>query len=58
MYGNNEYVVDLENDGERIKRAKGSTIRNPDYYFRTDVTWSKITSYKIWGTFFTRNAYF
>ena len=50
-YGNNEYVVDWENDGLRIRNNKGSTIRNPDYYFRRGATWSKITSYKLSGRF-------
>lgn len=50
-YGNNEYVVDWENDGLRIRDNKGSTIRNPDFYFRRGATWSKITSYKLSGRF-------
>lgn len=50
-YGNDEYVVDWENDGNRIKKAKGSTIRNPEFYFKEGVTWSKITSYKLSGRY-------
>ncbi len=50
-FGNNEYVVDWENDGERIKKHPGSTIRNPRYYFQEGVTWSKITSYNFSGRF-------
>ena len=50
-YGNNDYYVDWENDGERIKRNKGSTIRNPNYYFKEGVTWSKISSYKFAGRY-------
>ena len=50
-YGNNEYVVDWENDGERIKSSKGSTIRNPSFYFKEGVTWSKITCYKFSGRY-------
>lgn len=49
-YGNNEYVINWENDGLAIKNEKGSTIRNEDYYFREGVTWGKICS----GTFSAR----
>lgn len=50
-YGNNGYVVDWENDGFRLKNATGSTIRNPEFYFREGVTWSKISSYKLSGRY-------
>lgn len=50
-YGNNEYVVDWENNGMRIKNSKGSTIRNPEFYFKEGVTWSKIASYKLSGRY-------
>ena len=50
-YGNNEYLVDWENNGQHIKEQKGSTIRNPEYYFKEGVTWSKITSYKFSGRY-------
>jgi len=42
-YGNQLFVVDWENDGERLFdfRPK-SVIRNPDYYFRESITWSLI----------------
>jgi hypothetical protein len=50
-FGNNEFVVDWENSGERIKAAPGSTIRNSDYYFREGVTWSKISSRQISGRY-------
>ncbi|MEG0456413.1 MAG: hypothetical protein RR559_13950, partial [Bacteroides sp.] len=49
-YGNNDYVVNWENDGYEIRHfcdEKGkqrSAIRNPTYYFRSSVTWSDITS--------------
>lgn len=43
-YGNNEYYIDWEYDGSRIKAFAGSTVRNPEYYFREGVTWSKIAN--------------
>lgn len=50
-YGNNEYVVDWENNGSRIRESGNSTIRNPEFYFREGVTWSKISSTKISGRY-------
>lgn len=46
-YGNNEYVIDWENDGKRVKDFPGSVIRNPQCYFRPSITWSKISSGSI-----------
>ena len=46
-YGNNECVIDWENDGHLVREYPGSVIRNPDYYFRPSITWSKISSGSI-----------
>lgn len=43
-YGNDEYIVDWENDGQSMKNYKGSTIRNRDFYFKECITWSNISS--------------
>jgi hypothetical protein len=49
-YGNQEYVVNWENDGQEIKTLEGSSGRiasrpqNTDYYFRRGVTWTDLTS--------------
>ena len=50
-YGNNEYVVDWEEDGKRIKAFSGSTIRNEQYYFTEGVTWSKISTSNFAGRY-------
>lgn len=48
-YGNNEYVVDWEDDGARIRSfvdADGDLLSRPqnmDYYFRAGMTWSTLT---------------
>ena len=48
-YGNQEYVVNWENDGEEIKNftdGQGrlrSRPQNTGYYFREGITWSKVT---------------
>ena len=43
-YGNQEYVVNWWNDGAEMRAFEPAVIRNPDYYFREGVTWSKVTS--------------
>ncbi|HPU07217.1 MAG TPA: BREX-1 system adenine-specific DNA-methyltransferase PglX, partial [Thermogutta sp.] len=49
-YGNQEYVVNWERDGEELYGFRPtSVIRNPDYYFRRGVTWS-LTSSKAFGS--------
>jgi len=43
--GNDEYVVNWENDGQELVDFKpNSVIRNPEYYFKKGITWSRISS--------------
>jgi len=52
-YGNNDYVVNWENDGSEIKNFKfedgkqRSVIRNEHTYFNESITWSKISNSTI-----------
>lgn len=43
-YGNHYYLVDWENNGERVKSTGHATIRNADRLFSKGVHWSRITS--------------
>ena len=49
-YGNYDYVVNWENDGQEIrnfvddKGKQRSVVRNPSYYFKEAITWPLITS--------------
>lgn len=43
-YGNNDYIIDWEFDGERLRKFKRSVIRNPIFFFKPSCTWSDITS--------------
>ena len=43
-YGNNELVVNWENDGYAIRHFKGSTIRNQNYFKKEAVTWTLLSS--------------
>lgn len=46
-YGNNEYIVNWENDGYAIRHYPGSAARNTQYYFREGLTWSTLASHII-----------
>lgn len=46
-YGNNERLVNWENDGREMTGFAGSVIRNPLYYFRQGMTWSTATMSKL-----------
>lgn len=56
-YGNRDYVVNWENDGEEIKNFKDehgkirSRPQNTSYYFKQGITWSDITSASFSGRF-------
>ena len=43
-YGNQEYLVNWENNGYEIKNFKNSVVRNPGYYFKESISWGLITS--------------
>ena len=44
-FGNNEYLVNWEDDGKDIFAFKPrSAVRNPDFYFQPSVTWSFVSS--------------
>ncbi len=43
-YGNNDFVVNWQNDGSEMKAFKNSVIRNPSYHFRKSVTWTLVSS--------------
>ena len=52
-YGNYDYVVNWENNGNAIRNFKDSNgklrsvVRNPNYYFKEAITWSLISSGKF-----------
>lgn len=43
-YGNDENVVNWQDNGRELKAFSGSVIRNEDYYFRRCITWNDISS--------------
>ena len=47
-YGNNDYVVNWQDNGRELKSYKKSVIRNPDYYLKSRcLTWTYVTNYKL-----------
>ena len=46
-YGDNGDVVNWENDGFEIKGFGRAAIRNKDFYYRSGITWTAISSAKI-----------
>ena len=43
-YGNNTSIINWQDDGREIKGETSAVIRNPNYYFKSGITWTKITS--------------
>lgn len=43
-YGNQEYLVDWENDGSKIKNFKNAVVRNSIFYFSSSIACSAISS--------------
>ncbi len=43
-YGNNDFVVNWENDGFELRHDKKAILRNPNFYFKESVSWSLISS--------------
>jgi hypothetical protein len=42
-YGNQQYVINWENEGAELASFERAVIRNPEYYFREGITWSDVT---------------
>ena len=57
-YGNNEYVVNWENNGEEVVnyakqlyKCATRTVKNWDYYFKTSITYTDLTSGSFSGRY-------
>ncbi|MFA1712297.1 BREX-1 system adenine-specific DNA-methyltransferase PglX [Peribacillus frigoritolerans] len=52
-YGNQEYIVNWQNNGEEIRAIKGSNgkvksrVQNTNYYFKEGITWTLLSSSKF-----------
>lgn len=43
-YGNNSYVANWENNGNKMRSYNGSVIRNSQFYFKEGITWSSLAN--------------
>lgn len=43
-YGNQTHLINWRDDGKDIRSFKGAVIRNPDYYFKSSISWGLIAS--------------
>ena len=43
-YGNNEFVVNWQQNGKRLRAFERAVIRNPDFYFRQGITYTTVSS--------------
>jgi len=57
-YGNNEFLVNWENNGQALKSYGGSFIRGEKYYFLPGITWSKVSSGALSFRFFSEGFLF
>ena len=63
-YGNNDVIVNWENDGYEIKNFADdrghirSTVPNTEYYFKKCITWSKVTAGSIAFRYKTNGSIF
>lgn len=52
-YGNQEFVINWQFNGQALKKiTPKSVIRSPQYYFKKNISWSKISSKGITFRFF------
>ena len=42
-YGNNEYLLDWDDDGKRLKAFPGAVIRNEQFYLKDGGSWNDVT---------------
>lgn len=55
-YGNRSYVIKWRNNGIELKEFPRATIRNEQYYFRSGITWSDISTGKF-AARYTENGF-
>lgn len=57
-YGNQDSIINWENDGSQIKSCKSAVIRNTQYYFYENISWSEISSGEISFRYNTKGSIF
>ncbi len=57
-FGNNDFVINWENNGIELKNFDGSVIRNEDFYFKEGITWTLTSSSKFGVRYKTKGFIF
>ena len=55
-YGNNEYIIDWNNNGSEIKKHPKSTVSNLSYQLRECATWTYLSS-SFFGVRYSSNGF-
>jgi len=46
-YGNNDIIINWEDNGRDLKKFPASVLRNKMYYFKEGITWTKLSASKL-----------
>ncbi|ENX13471.1 hypothetical protein F894_01680 [Acinetobacter sp. CIP 51.11] len=57
-YGNNEFVINWENEGYELKKSLNSNLRNAHNYFKSGLTWTRVSSSTTAFRFFQEGQIF
>ncbi|WP_144557889.1 BREX-1 system adenine-specific DNA-methyltransferase PglX [Shouchella miscanthi] len=57
-YGNQDYLINWENNGESLKSLPKANIRNEKFYFKEGLSWSDLTSGSFGARFFPEGFIF
>lgn len=57
-YGNQLYVINWENKGEKLKEESSANIRNEKFYFKEGLSWSDLTSGSFGARYFPEGFIF
>lgn len=57
-YGNNEFVINWENEGYELKKSSNSNLRNSHNYFKSGLTWTRVSSSTTAFRFFQEGQIF
>ncbi len=57
-FGNHEYLINWENNGEELKNFDGSGINNVSYFFREAISWSRTSTGNISFRYFPKGFLF
>jgi len=57
-FGNEEYVINFQYDGRELRAFQGYGERNPQFYFKEALTWTKVTSASFSSRYSSAGALF